>query len=63
MNFSSIDAVMKSNAYTKLAKAGSQYGISIGVDKGAGAILMLIGAVGMIVAAIIFLNNHSAYDS
>ena len=63
MNFSSIDAVMKSNAYTKLAKAGSQYGISIGVDKGAGAILMLIGAIGMIVAAIIFLNNHAAYDS
>ena len=63
MNFSSIDAVMKSNAYTKLAKAGSQYGISIGVDKGAGAVLMLIGGIGMIVAAIIFLNNHSAYDN
>ena len=63
MNFSSIDAILKSNAYTKIAKAGSQYGISLGVDKGAGAILMVIGGIGMIVAAIIFLNNHSAYDN
>ena len=62
MNFSSIDAILKSNAYTKIAKAGSQYGISLAVDKGAGAALMLIGAIGMIVAAIIFLNNHAAYD-
>ncbi|MBO4681032.1 MAG: zinc ribbon domain-containing protein [Clostridiales bacterium] len=62
MNFSSIDAIMKSNAYTKLMKAGSQYGISIYVDKGPGAVLMLIGGIGMIVAAIIFVNNHAAYD-
>ncbi|MBO4448981.1 MAG: hypothetical protein J5777_00170 [Clostridiales bacterium] len=63
MNFSSIDAVMKSNAYTKIVKAGSQYGISLYVDKGPGAILLLISAIGMIVAAIIFVNNHNAYDS
>ena len=62
MNFSSIDAVMKSSAYTRLAKAGGQYGITLSVDKGAGAVLMLIGGIGMIVAAIIFLNNHEAYD-
>jgi len=62
MNFSSIDVIMKSAAYTKIVKAGSEYGISLYVDKGAGAALLLIGAVGMIVAAIIFVNNHSAYD-
>ena len=62
MNFSSIDAVMKSSAYTRLAREGGQYGITISVDKGAGAVLMLIGGIGMIVAAIIFLNNHEAYD-
>ena len=62
MNFSSIDVIMKSAAYTKIMKAGSQYGISLSVDKGAGAVMMLIGAIGMIVAAIIFVNNHSAYD-
>lgn len=62
LNFSSIDAVMKSNAYSKLAKAGSQYGITLSVDKGAGAVLLLIGGIGMIVAAILFLNHHDAYD-
>ena len=62
MNFSSIDAIMKSNAYSKLAQAGGQYGITLSVDKGAGAVLLLIGGIGMIVSAILFVNNHEAYD-
>ena len=62
INFSSIDAVLKSNSYSKLASKMGQYGISLTVDKGAGSVLLLIGAIGMIVAAVIFINNHAAYD-
>ena len=62
MNFSSIDAIMKSSAYTKLLSQGGKYGITLSVDKGIGAVLLLIGGIGMIVAAILFLNNHEAYD-
>lgn len=62
MNFSSIDAITKSTYFSKLVSAAGKQGIIFTVDKGAGAILMLIGAVGMIVAAVIFLNNHAAYD-
>ncbi len=63
MNFSSIDAVTKSTTFTKLSKAMAQTGIVFNVDKGAGAYLLIIGCIGMIVAAIIFLNNHEAYDA
>ena len=62
MNFSSIDAIMKSNAYSKLASQGGQYGITLTVDKGIGAVLLLIGGIGMVVSAILFVNNHEAYD-
>jgi len=62
MNFSSIDAVTKSNYFTKLMTAMEKTGITMVIEKGAGAYVLLIGAVGMIVAAIIFLNNHAAYD-
>ena len=62
VNFSTIDAVTKSSYFTKMLKALTQYGVTFAVNKGAGAYLMLIGGVGMIVAAIIFVYNHAAYD-
>ena len=62
LNFSSIEAVTKSSYFTKAVAAAGKSGITLTVDKGAGAILMLIGAVGMIVIAIAFVNNHAAYD-
>ena len=62
MNFSSIDAVTKSTYFAKLEAAMAKTGITMVIDKGAGAYLLLFGCVGMIVAAIIFLNNHAAYD-
>ena len=62
MNFSSIDAITKSTYFAKLETAMAKTGITMAIDKGAGAYLLLFGCVGMIVAAIIFLNNHAAYD-
>lgn len=62
MNFSTLEAVTKSSYFTKMIKTLSQYGVTFAVTKGAGAYLMLIGALGMIVAAVIFLSNHAAYD-
>ena len=62
MNFSSIEAVTKSTYFTKVVSAAGKQGIIFTVDKGAGAYLLLFGAVGMIVAAVIFLSNHAAYD-
>ncbi|MBR3081359.1 MAG: zinc ribbon domain-containing protein [Clostridiales bacterium] len=62
MNFSSIDAITKSTYFAKLETAMAKTGITMAIDKGAGAYLLLFGCIGMIVAAIIFLNNHAAYD-
>lgn len=62
INFASIDAVMKSSMFTRLGASMQKTGITFNVDKGAGAYLILVGAIGMIVAAIFFVNNHAAYD-
>lgn len=62
LNFSSVELVTKSSSYTKLVSAAGQSGITMNVTMGAGGVLMLIGGIGMIVAAIMFLNNHAAYD-
>lgn len=63
LNFASIDAVMRGTNFARLSKAMSKIGMTFNVDKGVGAYLLLIGGVGMIVSAIIFLNNHAAYDN
>jgi hypothetical protein len=62
LNFSSIEAVTKSSYFTKVVKAAGQSGITLSVNMDVGAALMLIGGIGMIVTAILFLNNHAAYD-
>lgn len=62
LNFSSIEAVTKSSYFTKVVKAAGESGITLNVTMGVGGVLMLIGGVGMIVTAIMFLNNHAAYD-
>ena len=62
LNFSSIEAVTKSSYFTKVVKAAGESGITLNVTMGVGGVLMLIGGVGMIVTAILFLNNHAAYD-
>lgn len=62
INFSTLDAFTKSAMFSKAIKVLEQQGVVIQFTKGAGAILLLVGAVGMIVAAVIFVRNHEAYD-
>lgn len=62
LNFSTLDAFTKSRMFSTAMKALEKQGVVIQFSKGAGAILLLIGAVGMIVAAVIFVRNHEAYD-
>ncbi|MCR4776791.1 MAG: hypothetical protein K5869_10495 [Saccharofermentans sp.] len=62
INFSSIDVITKSALFARLYKAMEKTGITFNIDKGAGAYLLIIAAVGMIVSAIFFVYNHAAYD-
>ncbi len=59
---SSYEIVSKNSYVAQAIKLLEKQGIVLQFSQGAGAIMLLIGAVGMIVAAVIFVRNHEAYD-
>ena len=59
---SSLEMVTNNRMISQAIKLLEKQGIIISFSKGAGSVLLLIGAIGMIVAAAIFVRNHEAYD-
>ena len=58
---SSLEMVTNNRMISQAIKLLEKQGIILSFSKGAGSVLLLIGAIGMIVAAAIFVRNHEAY--